>query len=58
MPVFWLATGDHDLEEVNHATLVTRHELATLRLEPEELERLRRDRGIAMSSRVGEEQPA
>lgn len=35
VPVFWLATGDHDLEEVNHATLVTRHELQTLRLEPE-----------------------
>lgn len=35
VPVFWLATGDHDLEEVNHVTLVTRHELATLRLEPE-----------------------
>lgn len=35
VPVFWLATGDHDLAEVNHATLVTRHELKTLRLEPE-----------------------
>ncbi len=35
VPVFWLATQDHDLEEANHVTLATRHELATLRLEPE-----------------------
>ncbi len=35
VPVFWLATGDHDLAEVNHVTLAARHELAMLKLEPE-----------------------
>ena len=35
VPVFWLATEDHDLEEVNHVTLATRRELATLKLETE-----------------------
>ena len=35
VPVFWLATEDHDLEEVNHVTLTTRRELTTLKLETE-----------------------
>lgn len=35
VPVFWMATGDHDLDEVNHVTLATRHDLTTLRLQPE-----------------------
>ncbi len=35
VPVFWMATGDHDLEEVIHVTLATRHHLKTLRLETE-----------------------
>jgi bacillithiol biosynthesis cysteine-adding enzyme BshC len=25
VPIFWLATEDHDLEEINHAWLLTRH---------------------------------
>jgi bacillithiol biosynthesis cysteine-adding enzyme BshC len=35
VPVFWLATEDHDLEEANHGTLATRHALKTLRVDPE-----------------------
>jgi bacillithiol biosynthesis cysteine-adding enzyme BshC len=31
VPVFWLATEDHDLEEVDQVSLLTRHELVTLR---------------------------
>ncbi len=32
VPVFWLATEDHDLAEADHVTLPNRHELTTLRL--------------------------
>jgi bacillithiol synthase len=32
VPVFWLATEDHDLAEADHVTLPGRHELRTLRL--------------------------
>ena len=32
VPVFWLATEDHDLAEADHVTLPSRHELTTLRL--------------------------
>ncbi|WP_446744059.1 bacillithiol biosynthesis cysteine-adding enzyme BshC [Silvibacterium acidisoli] len=32
VPVFWLATEDHDLAEADHVTLASRHELHTLRL--------------------------
>jgi len=32
VPVFWLATEDHDLAEADHVTLPNRHELSTLRL--------------------------
>ena len=31
VPVFWLATEDHDLAEVDHVALPRKHELATLR---------------------------
>ena len=31
VPIFWLATEDHDLEEADHVTLTSRHELHTLR---------------------------
>lgn len=34
VPVFWMATEDHDLEEANHVTLATRHALTTLRIDP------------------------
>ncbi|MGC2163139.1 MAG: bacillithiol biosynthesis cysteine-adding enzyme BshC [Silvibacterium sp.] len=33
VPIFWLATEDHDLAEADHVTLPSRHELHTLRLE-------------------------
>jgi bacillithiol synthase len=32
VPIFWLATEDHDLAEADHVTLADRHELKTLRL--------------------------
>ncbi|MFY9745037.1 MAG: bacillithiol biosynthesis cysteine-adding enzyme BshC [Acidobacteriaceae bacterium] len=32
VPVFWLATEDHDLAEADHVTLPSRHALHTLRL--------------------------
>jgi bacillithiol synthase len=36
VPIFWLASEDHDLAEANHVTLLTRHALQTLTLHPEE----------------------
>jgi bacillithiol synthase len=33
VPIFWLATEDHDLEEADHVMLPSRHELHKLRLE-------------------------
>jgi bacillithiol biosynthesis cysteine-adding enzyme BshC len=35
VPIFWLATEDHDLAEVDHVTFPSRHELKTLRLAAE-----------------------
>src|ERR1700728_2621754 len=35
VPIFWLATEDHDLAEANHVSLPDRHELKTLRLSGE-----------------------
>jgi bacillithiol biosynthesis cysteine-adding enzyme BshC len=32
VPVFWLATEDHDLEEVDQVTLLTKHAVETLRV--------------------------
>ena len=32
VPIFWLATEDHDLAEADHVTFPGRHELSTLRL--------------------------
>ena len=36
VPIFWLATEDHDLAEIDHVTLPARHALHTLRLHPEQ----------------------
>ena len=36
VPIFWLATEDHDLEEADHVAFPSRHELHTLRLETRE----------------------
>lgn len=33
VPIFWMATEDHDLAEADHVTLPSRHELHRLRLE-------------------------
>jgi bacillithiol synthase len=33
VPIFWLATEDHDLEEADHVTFPSRHELHTLKLQ-------------------------
>jgi bacillithiol synthase len=35
VPIFWLASEDHDLAEADHVTFPARHELKTLRLETE-----------------------
>jgi bacillithiol synthase len=35
VPIFWLATEDHDLAEASHVSLPDRHELKTLRLSGE-----------------------
>ncbi len=35
VPIFWLATEDHDLAEADHVTLPDRHEVRTLRLATE-----------------------
>jgi bacillithiol biosynthesis cysteine-adding enzyme BshC len=35
VPIFWLATEDHDLAEADHVTFPDRHELKTLRLAAE-----------------------
>ncbi len=35
VPIFWLATEDHDIEEADHVTFPSRHELHTLKLKME-----------------------
>jgi bacillithiol synthase len=37
VPIFWLATEDHDLAEADHVTLPDRHELKTLRLSTDQV---------------------
>ncbi|MGB7134935.1 MAG: bacillithiol biosynthesis cysteine-adding enzyme BshC, partial [Acidobacteriaceae bacterium] len=38
VPIFWLASEDHDLAEADHVTLPTRHALQTLKLNHEALQ--------------------
>lgn len=43
IPIFWTASDDHDFDEINHATLLTRrHDLLTLRYHPSAQEGYRR----------------
>ncbi len=35
LPIFWLATEDHDFAEVNHVTFPSRYQLSKLSLEPQ-----------------------
>jgi bacillithiol synthase len=37
VPIFWLATEDHDLAEADHVTLPNRHDLKTLRLSTDQV---------------------
>jgi bacillithiol synthase len=52
VPVFWLASEDHDLAEADHVTLPSRHALHTLKL-PQGDESTQADTASQLSSPVG-----
>ncbi len=52
VPVFWLATEDHDLAEVNHCELPGRDELVRLELSAHEADRGRRVGEIALGQGI------
>jgi bacillithiol synthase len=53
VPIFWLATEDHDLAEVDHITLPARHALHTLRLHAEEPSAGRPVGSLPLGSKIG-----
>lgn len=50
VPVFWMATEDHDVEEVNQSVLLHRGELVTLQVRPEAGDQGRSVGSIALGS--------
>lgn len=54
VPIFWLATEDHDLAEADHVTLPSRHALHTLRLLPEQEHAAQPVGGVLLGPRVAQ----
>jgi bacillithiol biosynthesis cysteine-adding enzyme BshC len=52
VPVFWLATEDHDLEEIDHAAWVTSKGLHEYKLEPEHAGEARRVGEIILGPKI------
>lgn len=52
VPVFWLATEDHDLEEIDHASWVTSKGLHEYKLEPEHAGEARRVGEIILGPKI------
>ncbi len=52
VPVFWLATEDHDLEEIDHASWVTSKGLHEYKLEPERAGEARRVGEIILGPKI------
>lgn len=53
VPIFWLASEDHDLAEVDHITLPSRHALHTLKLHQEEPTAGRPVGSLPLGERIG-----
>jgi bacillithiol synthase len=52
VPIFWLASEDHDLAEVDHITLPSRHALHSLRLHREEASTGRPVGSLALGAKI------